>query len=126
MKSEKADNRIGMQDARGRDPASGNSGDPNPLHGLLTAATQSKPPQAPQPLPKDTQPIDVTRDRVVLVIASHNLSQPCTDVGNRLMHSEAQLSLNGVQLGHHAFLRRFSPDGERSVAPTLPAKVREA
>jgi len=42
------------------------------------------------------------------------------------VHSEAQLSLNGVQRGHHAFLRRFPPDGERSIAPTLPAKVREA
>jgi len=42
------------------------------------------------------------------------------------VHAEAQLSLNGVQLGHHALLRRFPPDGERSIAPALPAKVREA
>ena len=74
MSGEKAYDRIGMQNAWCWDRASGNSGDPIPLHKLLTAATQSKPPQAPQSLPEDTQPIEVTRDRVVLVIASHDLS----------------------------------------------------
>src|SRR5215469_1867573 len=125
MSGEKAYDRIGMQNAGCWEPVSGDSGDPIPLHGLLTAATQSKPPHAPQSLPKDTQLIDVTRDCVVLVIASHNLAEPCTDFGNGRVHAEAQLSLNGVQLGHHAFLRRFPPDGERSIAPALPAKVRE-
>jgi hypothetical protein len=62
---------------------------------------------------------------MVAVIAVHNLSQPCTDVGNRLVHSEAQLSFNCVQLRHHALLRRFPPDDERSIAPALPAVMRE-
>ena len=35
-------------------------------------------------------------------------------------------TLNGLQFRHHAFLRRFPPDGERSIAPALPAKMREA
>jgi hypothetical protein len=96
MSGEKADDRIGMQNAWCWKPASGDAGDPTPRHGLLTAATQGKPPHAPQPLPKGTQPIDVARDRMVLVIASHNLSQPCTDFGNWLVHAKAQLSLNGV------------------------------
>jgi hypothetical protein len=30
-----------------------------------------------------------------------------------------------MQLGHHALLRRFPPDGECSVAPSLPAVMRE-
>jgi hypothetical protein len=62
-----------MQNAGCWEPASEDSGDPTPLHWLLTAATQSKPPQSPQSLSKETQLIDVARDRVVLVIASHNL-----------------------------------------------------
>jgi hypothetical protein len=63
---------------------------------------------------------------MVSVITVHNLSQPCTDMGNRLVHSKAQLSLNGFQLRRHALLSRFPPDGECSVAPSLPAVMREA
>src|SRR5262249_20290516 len=74
MSGEKAYDRVGMQNAWCWDPASGNAGDPIPLHRLLAATTQGKPPQASQPLPEDTQPIDVSRDRMVLVIASHDLS----------------------------------------------------
>ena len=55
-----------MQNSWGWNPASGNSGDPIPLHRSLAAAAERKPPQASQPLPEDTQLIDVTRDRVIL------------------------------------------------------------
>jgi len=51
---------------------------------------------------------------------------PCTDVGNRLVHSAAQFCLNCLQLGNHAFLRRFLPDDERPIAPALPAVVRKS
>ena len=63
-----------MQNAWCWGPVSGDAGNPIPLHRLLAAATQSVPPQASQSLPKDTQPIDVTGNRVVLVITSHDLS----------------------------------------------------
>jgi hypothetical protein len=63
---------------------------------------------------------------MVAVITGHNLSEPDTDVGHRLVHAATQLRLNGTQLGRHALLRRFPPDGERSIAPALPAVVREA
>ena len=63
---------------------------------------------------------------MVTVVAIHNLLEPSTDGGNRLVHAAAQFCFNCVQLGHHAFLRRFPPDGERSIAPALPAVVREA
>jgi hypothetical protein len=42
------------------------------------------------------------------------------------MHSAAQFCFDCLQLGHHAPLCRFPPDGERSIAPALPAVVREA
>src|SRR5690349_10901630 len=63
---------------------------------------------------------------MVAVVAVHNLSEPRTDSGNRLLHAEAQLCFKCVQLRHHALLRRFPPDGERSIVPALPAEVREA
>jgi hypothetical protein len=77
-------------------------------------------------LSEDTHPIDVSRNRMVTVIAVHNLLEPCTDVGNRLVHAAAQFCFNSVQLCHHAFLRRFPPDDECPIVPTLPAVVREA
>ncbi len=100
--------------------------EPIPRGAALTAAAENEPPQAPHSLPEDTQPVDVSRDRMVAVIAVHNLSQPCTDVGHRLVHSEAQFCFNRVQLRHHALLRRFPPDDERPIAPALPAVMREA
>jgi hypothetical protein len=99
--------------------------EPIPRGATLTAAAENEPPQSPHSLPEDTQSVDVSRDRMVAVIAVHNLSQPCTDVGHRLVHSEAQFCFNCVQLRHHALLRRFPPDDERSIAPALPAVMRE-
>ena len=68
--------------------------EPIPCGATLTAAAENEPPQSPHSLPEDTQPVDVSRDRMVTVIAVHNLSQPCTDVGHRLVHSEAQFCFN--------------------------------
>ena len=115
-----------MQNAGCWKPGSEDSGDLSPWHWLLTAGAKSKPPQAPQPLSKDTQPVDVARDRVVAVVARHDLSEPCTDLGDGFVHVQAQLRLNGGQLGHHGLLRRLPPDRECCIAPALPAIVREA
>jgi hypothetical protein len=100
--------------------------EPIPRDASLTAAAESEPPQSPHSLPEDTQPVDVSRDRMVAVIAVHNLSQPCTHLGHRLVHSAAQFCFKCVQLRHHAFLRRFPPDDECSIASALPAVMREA
>jgi hypothetical protein len=42
------------------------------------------------------------------------------------VHPAAQLCLKGMQLCHHSLLRRFPPDDERTIAPLLPAVMREA
>jgi hypothetical protein len=47
---------------------------PNPRDSSLAAAAENEPPQSPYAWPEDTQPVDVSRDRVVAVIASHNLA----------------------------------------------------
>jgi hypothetical protein len=59
---------------------------------------------------------------MLTVVAVHNLSEPCTDVGNRLVHAEAQFCLNCVQLCHHAFFAVFR---QTMNAPALPAVMRE-
>jgi hypothetical protein len=38
---------------------------------------------------------------MVAVIAVHNLSQPCTDGSNRLVHSAAKFCFKCLQLRHH-------------------------
>jgi hypothetical protein len=126
MSSEKANYRIGMQNAWGWKPSLEDPECPVPRHASLTAATENEPPQAPQALPEKAQPVDVARDRMVAVVAVHNLSEPRTDRGNWFVHAEAQFCFKCVQLRHHALLHRFPPDGERSIAPALPAVVREA
>jgi hypothetical protein len=126
MSGEKANDRIRMQNTWSWQPLREDREEPIPRGASLTAAAENEPPQSPHSLPEDTQPVDVSRDRMVAVIAVHNLSQPCTDVGHRLVHSEAQFCFKCMQLRHHAFLRRFPPDDERPVAPALPAMMRKA
>ena len=115
-----------MQNAWGWNPSLEDPGYSGPRPTSLTAAAQNEPPHSSQALSEDTQPIDVSRNRMVTVIAVHNLLEPSTDVGNRLVYTAAQFCFNCVQLCHHAFLRRFPPDDECPIAPTLPAVVREA
>jgi len=66
MSGEEAYGRIRMQNAGCWKPGSEDSRDLGPWHRLLTAAAKSEPPQAPQPLSKDTQLVDVARDRLDL------------------------------------------------------------
>jgi hypothetical protein len=104
MSGEKANYRIRMQNTGSWKPLREDREEPIPRGATLTAAAENEPPQSPHSLPEDTQSVDVSRDRMVAVIAVHNLSQPCTDVGHRLVHSEAQFCFNCVQLRHHALL----------------------
>src|ERR1700730_6160408 len=74
MSGEKASYRIRMQDAWGWNPPLEDSGCPVPRHWSLTATASKEPPQSPQALPEDTQPDDVSQDRMVALLAVHNLS----------------------------------------------------
>src|SRR5579864_6603890 len=77
-------------------------------------------------MPKQAQPIEVPRNRMVLVITQGHLLQPLTDYRGGLVHLVAQFCLDCVQLGHHPLLGRFPPDDEGPIAPALPATMREA
>ena len=79
MSGEKTNYRIRMQNTWSWQPLREDREEPIPRGASLTAAAENEPPQSPHSLPEDTQPVDVSRDRMVAVIAVHNLSQPCTD-----------------------------------------------
>jgi len=62
---------------------------------------------------------------MVLVVAQHNLSEPCTDLGRTMMLPALKLSLDGFKLRDHPLLRRNPPDDEGLVADALPTEVSE-
>src|SRR5262245_56111320 len=93
---------------------------------LLAAATENPVPQSTQTPTKDTELIQISRDRVVSVVTDDNLLDPCTDLGNRFVHPVTQLRINCTQLRDHPLPHRLPSNDERAVAPPLPAVVREA
>ena len=46
---------------------------------------------------------------MVLVIAQHNLPEPCTDLGHAIMHPALKLSLDGFEFRNHSPLRSDPP-----------------
>jgi hypothetical protein len=82
-------------------------------------------PQAFQPIPKDANRPKISRNSVVLIEAPQNAPQPCSGLVQRLVHPAAQRLLNLLQLCHHPFFRRLTPDHKQ--APwTGPALVNES
>ena len=74
MSGEKADYRIRMQNTWSWQPLREDREELIPRGASLTAAAENEPPQSPHSLPEDTQPVDVSRDCMVAVITSYNLS----------------------------------------------------
>jgi len=91
----------------------------------LAATSQNCPPHSPQMMHENSQPIEVARNSMVLVIAQGDLSEPIADQRCRLMLSADQLCLDRMQLRHHPLLGRLAPDDKGPVAPSFPAVVRE-
>ena len=63
---------------------------------------------------------------MVLVIAQHNLPEPCSDRGHAFMHPALKLSLDGFEFRNHSLLRSDPPYGEGSALVALPTVVGEA
>ena len=62
---------------------------------------------------------------MVLVIAQHNLSKPCTGLAGTVMLLALKFSLDRFQLRHHSLLCRNPSDGKSSAAIALPTEVGE-
>ena len=88
--------RVGMQNAGLRNPSIEDWGETIPAHlCALTATDQDAPPQPANATLKDAQLSRVTRNSMVLVVAQHNLAQPCTDLGRTMMLPALKLSSSG-------------------------------
>jgi hypothetical protein len=87
-----------MQNAGHMNPAREDRGHPIPRHFALTATAQDQPPQSPQSLSEAAQPVEVSWDRAVSVVADDHPLQPFTDGSDRLVHPVAQFCLNRMQL----------------------------
>ena len=115
-----------MQNTGWRNPPVQDRGKTIPSHlCALTATDQDAPPQPANATLKDAQLSRVTRNSVVLVVAQHNLAQPCADLGRTMMLPALKLSLDGFELRDHSLLRRNPPDDESFVAAALPTEVGE-
>ena len=116
-----------MVDAGGRDPTLG-----KPLHPFpgrptsLTAAPQRTAPQPDDLKPKRAQGTTIHRHTVVTHVSDEHRLQPLPDLGNGIVHAPPQLGLHLVQLGLQPRTHRLPKHREPSVAPLLPADVREA
>jgi hypothetical protein len=109
---------VRMQHPWVRNPAIKKRSMPLPRHlATLTTTNQNGPPQSSQPMHENAQPIEVSRDSVVLVITQSDLPKPPADQRCRLMLPADKLDLNRMQLRHHPLLCRFAPDDKGSVAP---------
>ena len=92
----------------------------------MTATDQYVPPEPIDALPEGAQPIDISRNGVVLVVAVNDLPKPCTDLTDTIMLPAEKLCLDGFQLRNHSLFRRNPPDGEGFGLVTPPAVVGEA
>ena len=98
-----------------------------PLHlCTLTATYEYSSPQPANATSKDAQLCRVARNSMVLVVAQHNLAEPCANLGRAMMLPTLKLRLDGFELRGHPPLRRNPPDDESFVADALPTEVSEA
>jgi hypothetical protein len=63
---------------------------------------------------------------MVLVVALHNLLEPCADVPRTMMLPVLKLCLYDVELRNHPLLGGEAPDMKSSAAREISAKVRES
>ena len=63
---------------------------------------------------------------MVLVVALHNLPEPCADVPRTMMLPVLKLCLYDVELRNHPLLRGEAPDIKSSAAREISAKMRES
>ena len=118
---------IRMTNAGGRQPAGDQAPHPVPEHvGVLAAPRKSAVPEPTDAEPKRLQRRAVRRHTVIANVSTHDRSQPVAHFRDGIMHAPFELSLDLTQLRLQPFTNRLSQHGETSIAPLLPANVREA
>src|SRR5712692_4285840 len=117
---------IRMTRAGGRQPAVDQAPHPVPKHADFLAASQERAMPEPTYLePKRVQRRAVGRHSVITNVSTHDRSQPLAHFRNGIMHAPFEFGFHLAQLRLQPFANRLPQDREASVAPLLPATVRE-
>ena len=99
-----------MEYARLREPSVSQSENTCPGdRAFLAAAAKCAPPPPDDPSPEYAETVDVSRYRIVVVVALHNRLEPLAGLAHRIVHALAELLLNVPQLRSHAFADRLTP-----------------
>ena len=89
----------GMQNARHGQPAGSELAHTVPVEAVaLAASPQLRSPQAPQPIPKGLQAVEVSRYRMIVEVALHDRPKPLSRARHRLVPTLPELLLNFLQL----------------------------
>src|SRR5215469_1802089 len=123
----KAAQRVRMMDARRGQPAVSNPQHPAPQHtAVLAAPRQRALPETDHLEPKQTERRAVHGNTVVAVVSLDHRAQPLSHFRNGVVHTPLELGFHLTQLGLQPLAYRLPQHREPSVAPLLPADVREA
>jgi hypothetical protein len=111
----KSDYRIGVQHSGRVEPPCSESDHLLPTRPLPTAPSHERlPPQAHEAISEAGQHGEISRDSLMLVIASNYGSEPSTSFAHRAMHAAAQLQLDCCQARPHPLRHRATPHLELS------------
>src|ERR1700674_5818044 len=104
-----------MQYPDRREEAAGDAGELFPAHECTLAASLERLEPAPSHLVEvPPQARAVSGNGIVVQMPFEHPLQPCSGLGNGVVHSFAQLHLDLLQLLQHPLLVRLAPDDERA------------
>lgn len=83
-------------------------------------------PEATDLKPEDVQRVAVRGHAVIADVPTDHRAQPCADYRNGVVHASSEFGFHRVQLRLQPIANRLPAYREASIAPLLPANVREA
>src|SRR5271167_1746827 len=118
---------IRMTDASRRQPAIDQTPHPVPDYAaVLTAPRDRAMPEPAHLEPKQVQRWAVGRHPIVTDVAAHDRPQPLAHLRDGVVHASLEFGFHRAQLGLQPLANRLPQDRKLSIAPLLPADVREA
>ena len=116
-----------MMYSRRRQPAVDQTQHPFPRHSAVLAPARQRPmPKPAYPMTEQMQRCAVHGHSVIADVSTHHRPQPLACVLDGSVHAQSQLGFHRVQLRLQPLTNRLPQNREASVAPLLPADMREA